>query len=191
LPINIGNLITFRAFPTHFVPIVYFTSSKSHFFSLAIHFYKTPSIPFFILHYIILKYYKIILFLYFFFHTPTKPTATIKTPAGRSTTKPRSTTRLANTGATATTGATTTTKSTTHNHHRAHANTYIHSHRPTPATTTSTTPHAGNHNLHHTSHRQPQPQPEPNHNPSIPMATEPRNPWPKLQGKPMATKIWL
>jgi hypothetical protein len=64
-----------RAFPTHFASILYFTSSKSQFSILTTNFYKTPLIPFSILQYIILKYYKIILFLYIFFHTPTKPTA--------------------------------------------------------------------------------------------------------------------
>jgi hypothetical protein len=58
---------------------LYFTTLKSHFSILITHSYKTPPIPFSILQYIILKYYKIILFLYIFFHTPTKPTAKIKT----------------------------------------------------------------------------------------------------------------
>jgi hypothetical protein len=69
-----------RAFPTHFGSILYFTSSKSHFSILTTPFYKTTHISFSILQYIILKYYKIILFLYIFFHTLTKPTASIKTP---------------------------------------------------------------------------------------------------------------
>ena len=103
-----------RAFPTHFASILYFTSSKSHFSILTTHFYKTPHIPFSILQYIILKYYKIILFLYIFFHSPTKPTATIKTLGAdqsqpqqpnqqpRSTTQHQETTqaKLATTGAT-------------------------------------------------------------------------------------------
>ncbi len=70
-----------RAFLAHFGTVLYFTSSKSHFFSLTIYFYKTPHISFSILQYIILKYYTIILsFLYMFFstlqsyRTATKPT---------------------------------------------------------------------------------------------------------------------
>ena len=62
-----GYYLVFRAFPVGFGPIIYFISSKSHFFSLITHFDKTPQILFFILQYIILKYYKIILFLYIFF----------------------------------------------------------------------------------------------------------------------------
>ena len=38
-----------RAFPTHFISILYFTSSKTYFFNLATHFYKTPHNPFSIL----------------------------------------------------------------------------------------------------------------------------------------------
>ena len=72
--------IKLRAFPIHFASILYFTSSKSQFFILTTHFYKTPSITFFILQYIILKYYKKIIFLYIFFHTPTKPTASVDQP---------------------------------------------------------------------------------------------------------------
>ena len=56
-----------RVFPTHFTSILYFISSKSHFSILTTHFYKTPPILFYILQYIILKYYKIILFIYIFF----------------------------------------------------------------------------------------------------------------------------
>ena len=71
-----------RAFPTHFGHFLYFTSSKSHFFSLQTHFYITPLIPFSILQYILLKYYKIIIFFFFFpcFPNPSlrqhQPTAT-------------------------------------------------------------------------------------------------------------------
>jgi hypothetical protein len=54
---------------------LYFTTLKSHFSILTTHFYKTPPIPFSILQYIILKYYKIIPFLNIFFHIPTKSTA--------------------------------------------------------------------------------------------------------------------
>ena len=43
---------------------------KSYFFILVTHFYKTLHISFSILQYIILKYYKIILFLHIFFNTP-------------------------------------------------------------------------------------------------------------------------
>ena len=45
----------FGAFPTHFSSILYFTSSKSYFFSLTIHFYKTPHNLFSILQNISLK----------------------------------------------------------------------------------------------------------------------------------------
>ena len=68
-----------RAFPTHFGCILYFTTLKSIFSIIHTHFYITPYIPFSTLQSIILKYYKIILFLYIFFHTPTIPTASIKT----------------------------------------------------------------------------------------------------------------
>jgi hypothetical protein len=54
---------------------LYFTTLKSHFSILTTHFYKTTPIPFSILQYITLKYYKIILFYIYFFYTPTKPTA--------------------------------------------------------------------------------------------------------------------
>jgi hypothetical protein len=81
---------------------LYFTTLKSHFSILTTHFYKTTPIPFSILQYITLKYYKIIpFFIYFFSHpnqthgsrsaaTPhnphthagkPKPTTTIPTPA--------------------------------------------------------------------------------------------------------------
>jgi hypothetical protein len=83
---------------------LYFTTLKSHFSILTTHFYKTTPIPFSILQYITLKYYKIIpFFIYFFSHpnqthgsrsaaTPNnphthagkpkpKPTTTIPTPA--------------------------------------------------------------------------------------------------------------
>jgi hypothetical protein len=73
-----------RAFPTHFASILYFTPSKSHFSILTTHFYKTPHIPFSILQYIILKYYKIIFFIYIYFFTlqpnprqPSKPQESI------------------------------------------------------------------------------------------------------------------
>jgi hypothetical protein len=62
-----------RAFPTHFPSILYFIFSKSHFFILTTNFYKTLPIPFSILQYIILKYYKIILFLYIFFTLQPNP----------------------------------------------------------------------------------------------------------------------
>ena len=68
-----------RAFPTYLGCILYFTTLKSIFSIIHTHFYITPYIPFSTLQSIILKYYKIILFLYIFFHTPTKPTAKIKT----------------------------------------------------------------------------------------------------------------
>ena len=64
-----------RAFPTENALHLYFTTLKSHFFILTTHFYKTPPISFSILQYITLKYYKIIFFYIYFFHTPTKPTA--------------------------------------------------------------------------------------------------------------------
>jgi hypothetical protein len=54
---------------------LYSTTLKSNFSILTTNFYKTSPISFSILQYITLKYYKIILFLYIFFHTPTKPTA--------------------------------------------------------------------------------------------------------------------
>ena len=57
-----------RAFTSRFVNFIYFSSSKTHFSTLAIIFYNIPHIPLFILQYIQLKYYKIILF--FFFHSP-------------------------------------------------------------------------------------------------------------------------
>ena len=78
--LRVGTIKHIRAFPIHFASILYFTFSKSHFSILTTHFYKTLYMPLYILQYIKLKYYKIIPFLYFFFHTPTKPTATIKTP---------------------------------------------------------------------------------------------------------------
>jgi hypothetical protein len=68
-------LYSIRAFPTENKLHLYFTTLKSHFSILITYFYKTSHISFSILQYIILKYYKIILFLYIFFHTPTKPTA--------------------------------------------------------------------------------------------------------------------
>jgi hypothetical protein len=66
---------TVRAFPMENALYLYFTTLKSHFSILTTHFYKTTPIPFSILQYITLKYYKIIPFFIFFFHTPTKPTA--------------------------------------------------------------------------------------------------------------------
>ena len=51
-----------RAFPTHFPPIFYFTSSKNYFSILHTNFYKTPHIPLSILQYVLLKYYKIFIF---------------------------------------------------------------------------------------------------------------------------------
>jgi hypothetical protein len=68
-----------RAFSTHFGCILYFTTLKSIFSIIHAHFYITTHIPFSTLQYIILKYYKIILFLYFFFSVqpnqrhPSKP----------------------------------------------------------------------------------------------------------------------
>ena len=60
-----------RAFTVGSLSFLYFRSSKNYLFSLATHFYKTPHIPLSILQYIILKYYKIIFFIYiFFFNTP-------------------------------------------------------------------------------------------------------------------------
>ena len=59
---------TLRAFLTHFESILYFTSSKSYFSILTTYFYKTPHISFSILQYIILKYYKIILFIYIYIY---------------------------------------------------------------------------------------------------------------------------
>ena len=69
-----------KSIPNGYCIASLFTTLKSYFSILTTHFYKTPPISFSILEYIILKYYKIILFLYIFFHTPTKPTASIKTP---------------------------------------------------------------------------------------------------------------
>ena len=66
-------LYELRAFSVSFASILYFTYSKSYFFSLATHFCKTLHISFSILQYIILKYYKIILFLYFFFTLQPNP----------------------------------------------------------------------------------------------------------------------
>jgi hypothetical protein len=92
----------FRAFPTENGLYLYFTTLKSHFSILTTHFYKTIPIPFSILQYITLKYYKIILFLYIYILHPNqthgsrsaatahkphthagkpKPTTTIPTPA--------------------------------------------------------------------------------------------------------------
>jgi hypothetical protein len=58
-----------RAFPTHFGCILYFTTLKSIFSIIHTHFYITPHISFSTLQSIILKYYKIILFLYIFFQS--------------------------------------------------------------------------------------------------------------------------
>jgi hypothetical protein len=46
----------------------YFSSSKTHFFTLSINFHIISLIPLFILHYFLLKYYEII--FYFFPNTP-------------------------------------------------------------------------------------------------------------------------
>ena len=56
-----------RAFTTRCVSIIYFRSSKSHFFYFTYQFYKTPLITLFILHYIILKYHKLSFFIFSFF----------------------------------------------------------------------------------------------------------------------------
>ncbi len=58
-----------KAFPIHFGFILYFTSLKNHFSILTTYFYKIFHISFSILPYIILKYYKIILFYIFFSHS--------------------------------------------------------------------------------------------------------------------------
>ena len=63
-----------RAFTTRCVSIIYFRSSKSHFFYFTYQFYKTPLITLFILHYIILKYHKLSFFIFSFFpHSPHLP----------------------------------------------------------------------------------------------------------------------
>ncbi len=78
-----------RAFSAGFASIRYFTFSKSYFFSLAIHFYKTSHILFSILQYFILKYYKIIIFFFIFFqhsnHTSRQPNPRHHHPHGNQT----------------------------------------------------------------------------------------------------------
>ena len=59
----------FRAFTSHYLKNLYFTSSKCYFSIFANYFYNLSHIPLFILQYILLKYNKIILFLYIFFNT--------------------------------------------------------------------------------------------------------------------------
>ena len=75
---SLTSIITqsMRAFPIHYISILYFSSSKNHFFYFTYQFYKTPLITLFILHYIILKYHKLSLFSFFFFfssHSPHLP----------------------------------------------------------------------------------------------------------------------
>ena len=66
---------------------LYFTCSKSHFSILTTHYYKTTLISFSILQYIILKYYKIILYLFIFFFSHSNQTNDIhQNPGSRSTT---------------------------------------------------------------------------------------------------------
>ena len=75
-----------RAFTSRFVNFIYFSSSKTHFSTLAIIFYNIPHIPLFILQYIQLKYYKIILF--FFSIVPTTPTLETTKPLRHKSTTP-------------------------------------------------------------------------------------------------------
>jgi hypothetical protein len=56
-----------RAFSSGYLKILYFTSSKTHYFILAIKLYKTTHIPLFILDYLLLNYHKTILFLLLIF----------------------------------------------------------------------------------------------------------------------------
>jgi hypothetical protein len=65
--------LTIRAFPTHFLSILYFTSSKSYFSILHTNFYKTPHISLSILQYFLLKYYKIFIFYNIFSRNPAHP----------------------------------------------------------------------------------------------------------------------
>jgi hypothetical protein len=64
-----------NTFTSRFVNFIHFTSSKTHFFTLAINIYNIPHIPFFILQYNLLKYYKIIIFFNLF-----PPTSTTQNP---------------------------------------------------------------------------------------------------------------
>jgi hypothetical protein len=61
------------AFPTGFLYFLYFTSSKTHFSTLHINFYKTPHIPLSILQYVLLKYYKIFIFYNIFSRNSAHP----------------------------------------------------------------------------------------------------------------------
>ena len=56
-----------RASSSDYLKILYFTSSKTYFFILAINLYKITHIPLFILDYLLLNYHKTILFLLLIF----------------------------------------------------------------------------------------------------------------------------
>ena len=60
------NLVT-RAFTTAYQKFIYFISPKTQFFILFINFYNKFHVSFFILQYILLKYYKIIIIFSFLF----------------------------------------------------------------------------------------------------------------------------
>ena len=58
-----------RAFTSANVKFIYYNSPKSHFFYFTYQLYNTSHIPLSILHYILLKYYKTIIYSYNFSHT--------------------------------------------------------------------------------------------------------------------------
>ncbi len=58
-----------RAFTSANVKFIYYSSLKSYFFYFTYQLYNTPHIPLSILHYILLKYYKTIIYFYNFSHT--------------------------------------------------------------------------------------------------------------------------
>ncbi len=129
-------LYELRAFLVSFASILYFTYSKSYFFSLATHFYKTLHISFSILQYIILKYYKIIPFFIYIFFQHSNHTSQQHQPKGNQTHS--------------------NTKCTTHNHHQQN---------PQPITTTNPQPKSVHHKPTPANPNPQPPYPQTHHNP--------------------------
>ena len=65
----------FRAFTSHYLKNLYFTFSKFYFSIFANYFYNPSHIPLFILQYTLLKYNKIILFIYIYIFNTTDSSA--------------------------------------------------------------------------------------------------------------------